>query len=352
MAHKPKLVAAAGTAIGVGAGIVAQRKVINSRRRRDPERDEKLGERRGDRCRTFDLSDGARIYVEEFGPTSPQGAIFVHGSVLRTDVWHYQMGLDTGRRMVFSDLRGHGRSTKGEASYSIRTLADDLLAVMDEVGLEEAVVVGHSVGGQVALQLCHDRPQLMGSRIKGLVLVNTSYGPFTETLVASGVIARIERLTRRPLDALGRQHARIESLRRLVRPSDAVFWGVALAAFGHEPSPKQVDFTYDMLANTPVDVIVDLVKSYRDFDMADTLHEIDVPALVVGGTHDRLTLPKASQYLAAHLPRADLQVFEGCGHMTMLERHDDFNKLLVSFLDDTVGAAPVDTTTRRAGKSA
>lgn len=347
MPPRSRLLAAAGTAIGVGAGIAAQRTVINKRRRRDPARREALGERRGERTRTFDLADGARIYVEEFGPESPQGAIFVHGSVLRTDVWHYQMDLETGRRMVFSDLRGHGRSTKGEASYSISTLAEDLLAVMDEVGLEEAVIVGHSVGGQVALRLCHDRPELMGSRVKGLVLVNTSYGPFTETLVASGVIARIERLTRRPLDALGKQHARIESLRRFVRPSDALFWGVALAAFGQNPSPKHIDFTYDMLAHTPVDVILDLVKSYRDFDMADSLHEIEVPALVLGGTHDRLTLPKASHYLAAHLPDADLHIFDGCGHMTMLERHEEFNKLLARFLDDTLGATARND--RRAG---
>lgn len=350
MAPRSRLLAAAGTAVGIGAGIAAQRKVINKRRRHDPERDEPLAQRRGDRSRTFDLSDGARIYVEEFGPESPVGVIFVHGSVLRTDVWHYQMALDTGRRMVFSDLRGHGRSTKGEASYSISTLGSDLLSVMDQVGLEEAVVVGHSVGGQVALQLCHDRPELMGSRIKGLVLVNTSHGPFTETLIAGGVVARVERLTRRPLDALGKQHARIERLRRLVRPSDALFWGVAVAGFGQHPSPKHIDFTYDMLASTPVDVILDLVKSYRDFDMSETLGDIVVPALVIGGTHDRLTLPKASHHLAAHLPQADLHIFDGCGHMSMLERHDEFNRLLTSFLDKTLSASP--STTRRAGTHA
>ena len=347
MANRSRLLAAAGTAIGVGAGIAAQRKVINKKRRKDPEREEPLGERRCERSMTVDLEDGASLFVEECGPTSAQGVVFVHGSVLSTDVWHYQMALETGQRMVFADLRGHGRSTKGEAPYSIKTLAGDLLSVIDAVGLEEAVVVGHSVGGQVALQLAHDHPELKGSKIKGLVLVNTSYGPFTETLLASGVVARIERLARRPLDVLGKQHERIEKLRRLVRPSDALFWGVALAAFGQDPSPKHIDFTYDMLARTPVDVILDLVKSYRDFDMTETLGEIDVPALVVGGTQDRLTLPKASHFLAAGLPKADLHIFEGCGHMTMLERHDEFNKLLAGFVTETFGAAA--ETTRRTG---
>jgi pimeloyl-ACP methyl ester carboxylesterase len=340
MADRSRLVALAGAAAGLGAGLVAQRTVLNKRRRTDPERTENFGERHGIRSRTFDLADGARIFVEEVGPESPRGAVFVHGSVLTTGVWHYQMGGLGDHRLVFSDIRGHGRSQpKGKAAYSMITLARDLNAVIDEARLKEVVIVGHSVGGQIALQLCHDRPDLMGERIRGLVLVNTSYGPFTETLIASGVIARLERLTRRPFDALGKQHERIERWRKLVRPSDAVFWGVALGAFGHNASPKQIDFAYDMLANTPVEVIFDLVRTYRDFDMTEQLGDITVPALVVGGTHDRLTLPKAAHYLAEHLPKADLHIFEGCGHMTMLERHEELNGLLETFLDDTLGAA-------------
>jgi pimeloyl-ACP methyl ester carboxylesterase len=338
MARSNKLFAIAGAAVAAGAGIAAQRKVINKKRRNDPERSIEFGSLRGERTRTLELPDGAEIFVEEFGPEVPRGVIFVHGSVLRTDVWHYQMQDLKGHRLVFSDLRGHGQSTKGEADYSIKVLGQDLLATIDELGLEEVVIVGHSVGGQIAMQMCHDNQDLLGSRVKGLALINTSYGPFTETLVGAGAIARVERITRRPFDALGKRHETIERLRKLVRPSDAVFWGVAIAAFGEHASPTHIDFTYDMLANTPVDVIFDLVKSYRDFDLEDHIHELTVPALVIGGTHDRLTLPKAAYHLAALLPKADLHVFDGCGHMSMLERHDEFNKVLQQFLDDTLGA--------------
>ena len=336
---RSRVLALAGAAVAAGAGIAAQRKVINKRRRNDPEKDVEFGSLRGDRSRTIDLDDGAHIFVEELGPESSSGVVFVHGSVLRTDVWHYQMQGVNGHRLVFSDLRGHGQSTRGEADYSIKVLGHDLLATLDELGLEEVVIVGHSVGGQVAMQMCHDNLDLLGSRVKGLVLVNTSYGPFTETLVASGVIARVERITRRPFDAIGKRHQTIEKIRKLVRPSDAVFWGVALAAFGEGASPKHIDFTYDMLADTPVDVIFDLVKSYRDFDLADHLHELTVPALVLGGTHDRLTLPKASLHLAANLPKADMHIFDGCGHMPMLERYEEFNELLQQFIDDNLGSA-------------
>ena len=121
-----------------------------------------------------------------------------------------------------------------------------------------------------------------------------------------------------------------------------------MGAFGENASPRQIDFAYDMLSETPVDVIFDLVRAYRGFDMTEDLHEISVPALVIGGTHDRLTLPKASIYLASHLPNADLHVFDGCGHMSMLERHEEFNKLLEGFLDERLAAAKP-AARRRAG---
>lgn len=351
MARRKSLFALAGTAAAAGAGFAAQRAALNRRRRHDPEAGQDFGSRRGERTRFIDLDDGARIFVEEVGPEkAKKGVVFAHGSVLRTDVWHYQMEGLGGHRLVFSDLRGHGLSQpRGEAAYSLATLAEDLLATIDAVGLHETVIVGHSVGGMVALRLCKDNPDLLGTKIKGLVLVNTTYGPVTETLIGSGVIARFERLTRRPLDALGSQHQRIDRFRRLVRPSDAVFWGVALAAFGPEASPKQIDFTYDMLSETSAETIFDLVRSYRDHDMADLLGDVTVPALVIGGTHDRLTLPKASRYLAEHLPKAELHIFERCGHMSMLERHAEFNSRVTDFIKDTLG--PPSRTRRRTAKT-
>jgi pimeloyl-ACP methyl ester carboxylesterase len=62
-----------------------------------------------------------------------------------------------------------------------------------------------------------------------------------------------------------------------------------------------------------------------------------VPALVIGGEHDRLTVSDASQHLAEHLPKAELVMLEDCGHMTMLERHHDFNLLLERFFNDHLG---------------
>lgn len=330
--------ALAGAAIGLGVGIAAEHSLLNRRRRNDPEAGEKFGTRRGTRTRRIALDDGAELFAEEAGPNRSSGAVFVHGSGLRTDAWHYQMpGLDD-HRLVFYDLRGHGLSQpKGDSDYTIKTLASDLMAVVEDAGLEQVVIVGHSVGGMAALQLCSERPDLLSSKIKGLVLCNSTYRPAVETLAGGAAVARFERVSRRPLDFIGNRPNYVEYVRKVLRPSDAVFWSVAFAAFGPHASAKQIDFTYDMLADTKADVIFDLIKSYRDFDATDSLGDINVPTLVIGGTHDRLTVAHASEHLAETLPKAQLHLLDGCGHMTMLERHRDFNRLVAGFLDDTLG---------------
>jgi len=339
MASKRGLTALVGAAVGIGAAAAAERVAVKRRRARDPEAHEEFGTRRGERARRILLSDGAQVFVEEVGPESPKGAIFIHGSALRTDTWHYQFEGLGDHRLVFCDLRGHGLSDPvGDKDYTMETLTGDLVEVLDAVGLEEAVIVGHSVGGMIALELAKRYPERLGSQVQGLVLTNTTYGPVTETLIGGGTgLARIERLTRRPLDALKSQHARIEALRKVMRPSDAMFWMVALAAFGKDASAKQIDFVYDMISETQIEVVFDLIRSYRDFDMTDHLDLVTVPAVVLGGTEDKLTSVRASEYLGEHLPKADLHVFEGCGHMLMLERHEEFNRLVRLFLDDVLG---------------
>ena len=337
MAKKSGLIALAGTAIGVGAGLAAQRAAVRRRRLNDNEAGEQFGKKRGIRERTIELSDGARLFIEEAGPDSKRGAVFLHGSALRTDLWHYQMDGIGDHRLVFYDLRGHGLShPKGHRRYNIPTLVDDLMAVIEDSGLEEVVLVGHSVGGMIALDLCSTRADLLGSTIKGVVCVNTTHRPAYETVTGGAAIARAERVLRRPLDAIGAYHHRVDYLRKIIKPTDSLFMAVSFAAFGPHASAKQVDFTYDMLAETPTDVLFDLFKAYRDFEVTELLPDVTVPVLVITGSHDRITVPGASQFLADNLPKAELKMFDRCGHMTMLEKHEEFNTMLATFFDEVL----------------
>src|ERR671915_532372 len=148
MASNRRRLALSGAAAGLAAGIVAERVLVKMRRRDDTETEEPFGKRRGVRSKMLQLDDGAGIFIEEFGPKRSTGVVFVHGSAMRTDLWHYQMADFEGRRLVFYDLRGHGLSQpKGTSDYEVATLARDLFAVIDDGKLDEVVVVGHSIGG-------------------------------------------------------------------------------------------------------------------------------------------------------------------------------------------------------------
>lgn len=337
----PRAAAAVGAAGGFAVGLAVEHTLLQRRRRDDPEAAEPFGDRRGVRPHLHVLDDGATIFVEEAGPaTARKGAVFVHGSALRTDEWHYQMPGLGGHRLLFYDLRGHGRShPKGGSEMTMSRLAADLAEVIARDRLERAVIVGHSIGGMIALQLCRDRPDLVGSTIKALVLLNTTPRTPSETVLGGMAAARLERLTRMPLDYVGRHASKLEGLRRVVaHPSDAVFWGVAFAAFGPGASASQIDFTYRMVSETPTDVLFDLLRAYRTFDMTADLEAVAVPAVVVAGTHDRLTVPAAARELAEGLPRAELVELQGCGHMSMLERHRRVDEVIAGVLDDALGS--------------
>jgi pimeloyl-ACP methyl ester carboxylesterase len=339
---RPNAVALATTAVGVAVGIAAEHTILKHRRRSDRESAQKFGSRRGVRSRKIARGDGAYLFIEEAGPRAGKGAVFVHGSALRTDAWHYQLGGIDSHRLVFYDLRGHGLSRpKGDSPYTIETMSADLAAVVDDSGLDEVVVVGHSVGGMVALDFALQELKRPDPRIRGLVLLNTTYAPAVETLAGGAAIARLERVTRRPFDVVGSQAGSIEYLRKLIKPTDPVFWTVAIAAFGPRASARQVDFAYDMLAETPADVIFDLIRSFRDFDVRERLAEVTVPALVVGGRHDRLTVSRASEYLANHLPDARLVLLDDCGHLAMMECWQEVNRMILEFFGETLSREPV-----------
>jgi pimeloyl-ACP methyl ester carboxylesterase len=150
---------------------------------------------------------------------------------------------------------------------------------------------------------------------------------------------------------LGTHHAGVARLRKIIRPSDSVFLAVSFTAFGAQASASQIDFSYDMLSETPTDVLFDLVKCYRDFDVSHLLDAVTVPALVITGTRDRLTLAEASRHLAQHLPDAKLEVLEGCGHMTMLERHAEFNDAVERFLDEILKSSSTQKRKRTKSRS-
>ena len=131
------VLALAGTAVGVGAGLVAQHRDQPAPAQRSRRRRTRSGQRRGVRSRTVELTMEHRYSSRRSDPESPRaGAVFIHGSCLRTDVWHYQMPGLGGPPLVFFDLRGP-RALAAERRRRLldhRRWRDDLAAVIDDCG--------------------------------------------------------------------------------------------------------------------------------------------------------------------------------------------------------------------------
>jgi pimeloyl-ACP methyl ester carboxylesterase len=262
--------------------------------------------------------------------------VFAHGIIESADVWGYQLAdpvLTDRYRLVAYDARGHGwsgpaRGPSGTTPFTARTQALDMAAVIEQTTHGRAVLVGHSMGG-IAIQALWDGevPKNAG-HLAGVVLVNST---FTAELAGwRGAGSRPARAIERVEDIVQRLVGSERLVRRL-RPGDGDLTKLAARfIFGEDPSLKQILAGIRMYEGTPSATLaagVDMVAT----DLHDVLPRIDVPALVVAGSHDRITPAFLSEEMASRIPDAELVVLGGCGHMTPFERHDELNANIAKF---------------------
>ncbi len=220
-----------------------------------------------------------------------------------------------GRRALAPDLRGHGRSPDG-GSFTLDELARDLVAALDARSVERAVVLGWSLGAQVALAAM---PRLRG-RVAGLALVSatarfTEDGSWPHGLPARTLAALARQVERDPARATAKFHDGMFLPDEL--DGAAAARAVALRARTPLPSPAALRAGLDVLAGT---------------DLRAALAAVDVPALVVHGERDPICLPEAGRALATALPRAGLAIVAGAGHAPFLSRPGAFERALAPFL--------------------
>ncbi|MGI5233283.1 alpha/beta fold hydrolase [Actinoallomurus sp. CA-142502] len=322
--------AAIGTAgaIGVGAVVGARRYAVGRERLRpDPDRYERFGELRG-RPQTVLASDGVPLHVEVDGPDDAAlTVVFSHGYCLTQDSWHFQRR-DLARlddvRMVFWDQRSHGRSGRSDLTHAtIDQCGDDLLAVIEATTSpgRPVVLVGHSMGGMTIMALADRHPELFGSRVVGVALVNTSSGQLAElTLGLPELFGKVfRRAVPGVVRGIGKRGALVDKGRRI--GADVAFVITRRIAFAdREVSPSIVEFVEGMIGSTPTDVIAEFYPTLAEHDKLEALGVLrDLPAVIVVGDDDRLTPPAHGRAIAAALPDAELiEVAEG-GHVLMLE---------------------------------
>lgn len=256
----------------------------------------------------IEVSDGGRIHVTERGSGDP--VVFLHGITLGVATWAPEFRALGGRSIAIA-FRGHGQSRAGREGYEFERLAADVLEVLHAIGVEDAVLVGHSMGGMVAQLLAVEHPEELARVARRLVLVATSPGPillsplapFLELTFASA-LGSAERRGRGPF------------------PRGLTVWAARLA-FGRDPRPVDVELLRAMLDAMSPGALASLVPHLLAFNVRDRLGSVALPTTVICGTRDALTPPRTARAIERGIPGATLTTLEGCGHMVMLERVEE-----------------------------
>jgi pimeloyl-ACP methyl ester carboxylesterase len=325
-----------GLAAGAAAGLAAERYFVGrDRRRPDPEARESFGELRGRDVGLVESFDGTRLHVEVVDGDGPT-IVFAHGFSLDSTSWHYQIkDFPPAYRLVLYDHRGHGRSEKARrGDWSLDALARDLEAVIRAHGGPGPVaVVGHSMGGMAVLRFAALFPEQIGSPVAALALVNTTAADVMGGMLpgaARRFAAGFQMLQEGVVRALASNAGRVDRLRGKTR--DLAYLSVRYAGLGPKAMPSVVEFVDRMLSGTPTEVWAKLLPALLAMDVTEVLEVIDIPTLVVAGTHDKLTPPGAADRIAAAIKGAELAVISDAGHMSFLERPHSFNARLREFL--------------------
>jgi pimeloyl-ACP methyl ester carboxylesterase len=295
--------------------------------------EEFLGSLRGTPIGPVASFDGTKLYVGAAGEGLT--VVFAHGFCLNATSWHFQIKeLADEFRVVVYDMRGHGLSERPASDdWSMEALSRDLASVIDAVGEEPVIVVGHSMGGMALLQYCELFPDSIGSRVAGVVLVDTCARDVIGGMVPSAAriaMPALRLLERAATLAASRSPAAFDRIREA--RSDLVELLVRLMGFGPSAPADQVAFMHSMLASVPAEVLVPVVQTLRTMDVSHALDSVDVPALVIVGSRDRLTPRAAARLLATNIHGAELVVVPQSGHMPMLEHPGPFNEIIRPFL--------------------
>jgi len=248
------------------------------------------------------VAAGCYYFAHNLENRSRPLVILIHGAGNTHLSWPADIRRLPGQRLLALDLPGHGKSG-GLGRHSIADYARDLVNLMDTVGVYSAILIGHSMGGGIALQTALDHPE----RVIGLGLVGSN--------------ARL-RVSPAILEALDNPAIIPQAVEAMVELS-----------YGPQADASLKKLAERMLGEVRPAVLQGDLLACNAFDVIQRLPEIHKPTLIICGTLDQMTPLRYSEAMAAILPQAALQTIDGAGHMVMLEQPRRVANLLNVFIN-------------------
>ncbi len=261
-------------------------------------------------------NEGATLHWEDHGAGDP--VLMIMGLSFTLEMWFRLLpALIPSYRVILFDNRGMGRSSVPRGPYSIRQMARDAAAVLDEAQIERAHVIGASMGGMIAQELALNHP----TKVRSLILGCTTHG---------GFLSRWPDFSRRPrgmkwsqTDRLAREQAIIPMLYADTTPIERIEEDIRIR---HQCQWSSQGFYNQLAAILPW-------TSYR------RLPRIKAPVLVVHGEQDRLVPPVNGKVVAKRIPGAQFRLIENAGHILMTDQPEVCTEVMFEFLKNQASKA-------------
>ena len=249
------------------------------------------------------------IYYFEHGAeaTGSLPLVLIHGAGGNCLFWPSNLRRIAGSRVLALDLPGHGRSG-GKGERSIESYAERVIEFLDALGMECAIIGGHSMGSAIALWLALERPQ----RIVGLILL--------------GAGARL-RVNPEIMAKCASEMSYQEAVSLIVSHSFC------------QSSPRRlIELAEKHMEDVPQEVLYGDFLACDSFDVMDRVGEIRQPVLVICGEEDHMTPLRYAHYLIERIGDALLEIVPGAGHMVMLEQPRRVEEKIFDFINNYWGS--------------
>jgi pimeloyl-ACP methyl ester carboxylesterase len=282
--------------------------------------------------------EGVRLEWEQLGPDDAPTILLSHGWSLTHDTWHYQkLALSQDYRVIVWDMRGTGRSeTPKSGDYSLEALVEDLAAVFDacDAGKHPAgcVLVGHSLGAMLLPLFAARYPDRM-RRVRGLALLAGTDLPLLESMRGHHVLMPLRKIFWEPLaQVMSACPWPFHSYDRLAWQTGAVHLALMFGWNNDHGTRGQNDLVARRCAEFSMRATGQGALACMAFDSREALPLIACPVLLLSGEDDPNMPPRVHHGMAARIRHAELIFIPHCGHLHLLECHEQVNQHLLHFI--------------------
>jgi pimeloyl-ACP methyl ester carboxylesterase len=270
--------------------------------------------------------DGRQVNVIEMGSGPP--IVFIHGLSGSWQNWLEQLPVFARQhRVIAIDLPGFGESEMPAQKITISGYGRFVDALLDQLGVGSAVVVGNSMGGFIGVEVAIRFPE----RVERLVLVSAA-GLSIEYLRNERALAVLNVLENRLAAYSGWLASRSDAFARRPGARRMIFGIVA-----HRPERLPGPLVAEQVRGSGKPGFVPALDALTDYPIRDRLGDVGCPTLIVWGAEDKLVPARDADEFARLIPDSRKVVWPETGHVAMLERPAAFNALLQAFLDEEPG---------------